>query len=88
MINDREEEFYGMKKERVEYLQCCYCGNIHKQKIWCNDNDLYIENIKCEKCKKAFKHLRCGESLEYIYMHYDCTMDFRYYNYNDTKQND
>lgn len=73
-----------MKKNITEYLQCSNCGSINKKRFWCNDDDLYIDNIKCDKCKKTVKHLRCGEHQEDIYLYYDCTLDFKFYNY-DTK---
>ena len=80
MTIGREEELYGMSKERIEYLQCMYCGKIHRQKIQCRDDDLYIYE-KCKSCGKVVKHLRCGENPDDIYMYYDYTMDFRFYDY-------
>ena len=51
-----------------------------KQKIQCRDDDLYIYE-KCKSCGKVVKHLRCGENPDDIYMYYDYTMDFRFYDY-------
>jgi hypothetical protein len=74
----REGDVDGMNAERNEYLQCCNCGGIHQQEVQCNNDDLYII-CQCEKCGKTFKHLRCGENLSDVYMHYDVVMDRRFY---------
>ena len=68
-----------MRIEHNEYLQCCNCGHIHTQQIQCNDDDLYIDGTKCEKCGKEIKHLRCGENLSDVYMYYDVVLDRRFY---------
>ena len=73
-----------MSKERGEYLQCCYCGHIHKQQVQCNDDDLYIDGVECEKCRQKVRHLRCGEDPLEVYMYYDSVLDERFYLY-DTK---
>ena len=62
-----------------EYVQCCNCGHIYEQQVQCNDDDLYIDGIKCEKCRQEVKHLRCGEDLLDIYIYYDVTKDPRMY---------
>ena len=81
MIISGEEELYGMSKGAYEYLQCCYCGHIHKQRVQCNYDDLYIDGIECEKCRQVVKHLRCGEDPSEIYMYYDSVLDERFYQY-------
>lgn len=68
-----------MIRERSEYLQCCHCGAIHKQKIKCSNDDLYINDVKCDRCKHIAKHLRCGTDPTDIYIYYDNTLDLRYY---------
>ena len=80
MIINREGELYGMSKAKTEYLQCCNCGHIHQEKILCRDDDLYVLT-NCDCCKEIVNHLRCGENQEDIYKYYDCTKDFRFYNY-------
>ena len=75
----REGDFNGMNKEYNEFLQCCSCGHIHRQQIQCNDDDLYIDSIRCEKCKQRVKHLRCGEESLDVYMYYDVVLDKRFY---------
>ena len=80
MAIDREEELYGMSKERIEFLQCEHCGKIHKQKIQCRDDDLYIYE-KCKHCGKVVKHLRCGDDYFDIGTYYDPVLDERYYEY-------
>ena len=77
----REGDVNGMKREYSEYLQCCNCGHIHKQQIQCNDDDLYIDGIECEKCRQEVKHLRCGEDQSEVYMYYDSVLDERFYLY-------
>jgi hypothetical protein len=52
---------------------------LHKQQVQCNDDDLYIDGIECEKCKKTVKHLRCGEDPSDVYMYYDVVLDKRFY---------
>ena len=69
-----------MSKERIEYLQCTHCGKIHKQKIQCRDDDLYIYE-KCKYCGKVVKHLRCGDDYFDISIYYDPVLDERYYDY-------
>ena len=71
-----------MNRERDEYLQCCHCGHIHKQQVQCNNDDLYIDGIECDKCRQEVKHLRCGEDPSEVYMYYDVVLDERFYNYN------
>lgn len=71
-----------MSREIHEYLQCVNCGNIHMENFQCEDDDLYIENIKCEHCKKTSKHLRCGDDPSQIYTYYDVVLDERFYKYN------
>ena len=66
----------GMSRE---YVQCCNCGHIYEQQVQCNDDDLYIDGIKCEKCRQEVKHLRCGENPSEIYIYYDSVLDERFY---------
>ena len=80
MTIDREEELYGMSKERIEFLQCEHCGKIHKQKIQCRDDDLYIY-IKCKHCGATVSHLRCSANPLDIYIYADPVLDQRYYDY-------
>lgn len=75
----REGDVDGMNRERDEYLQCCCCGHISKQQIQCNDDDLYIDGVECEKCRQEVKHLRCGEDSSDVYMYYDVVLDKRFY---------
>lgn len=69
-----------MSKERNEYLQCMHCGKIHRQKIQCRDDDLYIYE-KCKYCGKVVKHLRCGDNYLDISIYSDPVLDERYYEY-------
>jgi hypothetical protein len=75
----REGDVDGMKGESNEYLQCCNCGHVHKQPVQCNNDDLYINDIQCEVCRRTVKHLRCGENLSDVYMYYDVVLDRRFY---------
>ena len=76
-----EGDVDGMRGERNEYLQCCNCGRIHKQRFQCNDDYLYIDCIKCERCGQEVKHLRCGPDQLDVYIYYDSVLDERFYNY-------
>ena len=68
-----------MSRGQNEYLQCCNCGHIYKKQVQCNDDDLYIYGIECEKCRREVKHLRCGTNPSDIYIYYDVVLDKRFY---------
>lgn len=54
------------------------CGKMHKHRVQCRDDDLYIK-VKCKTCGKTINHLRCGDDPLDIYKLYDPVMDERYY---------
>ena len=55
-----------MKKYKEEYLQCCACGHIHKERFQYKDDDNPYVGFKCNKCKQYVRHLRCGENQDDI----------------------
>ena len=76
----REGESYDMSRQDNELLQCMCCGKIHREKVQCAEDDLFVLT-RCDCCKKVVNHLRCGESIDDIYKYYNNTMDERFYNY-------
>ena len=71
-------------KDRV-WVQCTKCGNLHQVKskdASISDDDLYITEVFCTKCRDGTKHLLIGENEEDVYLMGDIMLDERFYNYN------
>lgn len=62
------------------WLQCQDCGELHKEEIQYNVEDIYIKTY-CPKCRDGTKHLVCSEDEDEIYKLYNPSVDPRYYNY-------
>ena len=77
-----------MKKYKEEYLQCCACGHIHKERFQYKDDDNPYVGFKCNKCKQYVRHLRCGENQDDIMIYYNPVYDDRFFQYSNTQQND
>ena len=73
---DRREDVNGMKKEI--WVQCQSCGELHKETIQYNIEDIYIK-LYCSGCRDDTTHLICSEDESEIYHLYNLNVDPRYY---------
>lgn len=65
------------------WLQCQHCGHLHKVKTKdVSDEDLYIEEIHCPRCRDETKHLLIGEYEDDVYIYGNVNLDNRYFIYN------
>lgn len=65
-----------MKKEIL--VQCQSCGELHKESIQYNIEDIYIK-LYCSGCRDDTTHLICSEDESEIYHLYNLNVDPRYY---------
>ena len=68
----------------VVWVQCARCGNLHKvsnKLASVSDDDLYIKEIFCTKCRDGTKHLLIGEHQDDVYLMGDNTLDERFFIY-------
>jgi hypothetical protein len=67
------------------WVQCARCGHLHRVKekdASLSDDDLYITELFCFRCRDGTKHLLIGEDKYDVYLYGDTTLDERFYNYN------
>lgn len=62
------------------WMQCQFCGKLHKELIKYNIEDIYIK-AQCPGCRDETVHLICSEDESEIYALYNANLDPRYYNY-------
>ena len=66
------------------YVQCSRCGHLHRVKekdASISDDDLYITELYCPRCRDDTKHLLIGEHIEDVYWLGDNSLDERYFIY-------
>ena len=66
--------------KREVWVQCQFCGKLHKETIQYNIEDIYIK-LHCSGCRDDTVHLICGQEESEIYHLYNLNADPRYYNY-------
>jgi hypothetical protein len=66
------------------WVQCSKCGNLVQVKskdASISDDDLYITEIYCSRCRDGTKHLLIGEYRDNVYLVGDSSLDKRYFIY-------
>ena len=75
----REGDVDGMRRD--VYVQCQFCGTLHKQEVCYNiEDEIYIK-VLCPGCRDDTTHLVCSDDESEIYSLYNVNIDPRYYNY-------
>lgn len=72
------------------WAQCSKCGKLTRVKskdASISEDDLYISELFCTRCRDGTKHLFIGEHKDDTYQFGNANLDERYFIYN-TKQND
>ena len=67
------------------WVQCAKCARLCRVKskdALISDDDLYITELYCSRCRDSTKHLFIGENKEDIYWFGDNSLDERYFIYN------
>lgn len=79
MTIGREEELYGMSKG--QWVQCQFCGSLHKVEMQFDiEDDLFVK-IRCEHCRDDTDHIWIGDRPEDVYLNGNLNVDPRYYQY-------
>lgn len=60
------------------WLQCQMCGELHREKINLEDDNIYIQ-LKCPKCRDGTTQLIIGNDLDDLYLYCNVNVDPRYY---------
>jgi hypothetical protein len=66
------------------WVQCARCGKLHKVKsknASISDDDLYIKELYCSRCRDGTKHLLIGEHRDDVYQFGSANLDERYFIY-------
>ena len=66
------------------FVQCSRCGNLHQVKskdASISDDDLYITELYCPRCRDGTKHLLIGEYRDDVYQFGSVNLDERYFIY-------
>lgn len=66
------------------YVQCSRCGHLHRVKekdASISDDDLYITELYCPRCRDGTKHLLIGEHMDDVYQFGSANLDERYFIY-------
>ncbi len=66
------------------WVQCARCGHLHRVKskdASISDDDLYITELHCSRCRDGTKHLLIGEYRDDVYLVGDSSLDERYFIY-------
>jgi len=66
------------------WVQCARCGHLHRAKskdASISDDDLYITELNCPRCRGGTKHLFIGEYRDNVYLVGDSSLDERYFIY-------
>jgi hypothetical protein len=67
------------------WVQCARCGKLHKVKsknASISDDDLYIKELHCPRCRDGTNHLWIGTYKDEVYVYGNANLDERFYNYN------